>query len=94
MVLLQVFSLCILIGLDLKISQKRWKQGARDLNPIVEHFRTSQGSAAGLLALAGINLLVVAVAFLCQPLVWMLIGGKLALASLQLRSLYEHSNAR
>lgn len=88
--LLLGFSLCILTGLDLWISQKRWKQGVRDLNPIVQHFVKNHGPTIGLLALAGINLLVAAVAFLYLPLVWMLVGGKLALASLQLRSLIEN----
>lgn len=83
-------TLLVLTGLDLWISAKRWKQGARDLNPIVEHFRLNHGSVVGLLALGGINLLVMAAAFLYLPLVWMLLGGKLALASLQLRSLIEN----
>lgn len=86
--LIQLISLCILIGLDLKISVMRWKQGYRDLNPVVQHFVKSSPTV-GALALLATNLLVTAAAFLYQPLVWMLIGGKLALASLQLRSLYE-----
>lgn len=80
--------LCILIGLDLKISAMRWKRGARDLNPVVQHF-AKKSSTAGVLALGAVNLLVTAAAFLYLPLVWMLVGGKLALAGLQLRSLYE-----
>lgn len=88
-----VYSLCvallILIGFDLWISAKRWKRGVRDLNPIVQHF-ASMNIPAGLLALAGINLLVTAAAFLYLPLVWMLVGGKLSLASLQLRSYLEN----
>ena len=92
--LLIVFSLlCILTGLDLWISQKRWKQGAKDLNPVVQHF-ASKSTLLGLLALASINLLVIAAAFLYLPLILILLGGKLALASLQLRSLInEHSDA-
>lgn len=89
-------ALCILIGLDLWISQKRWKQGIRDLNPVVQHFVKKHGIFAGLLSLGAINLLVMAAAFLYLPLVWMLLGGKLALASIQIRSLLEneYSNSK
>jgi hypothetical protein len=90
---LESFSLCaallVLIGLDLKISSMRWKQGATDLNPIVQHF-ASKSTTLGLLSLSAINLLVMAAAFQYLPLVWMLLGGKLALASIQLRSLIEN----
>jgi hypothetical protein len=72
------------------ISQKRWKQGVPDLNPIVQHFASTHGPTIGLMALGGINLLVMAAAFLYLPLVWMLVGGKLALASIQIRSLIEN----
>ena len=93
--LLIVFSLlCILTGLDLWISQKRWKQGVKDLNPVVQHFVKTQGPTVGLLALAAINVLILAAAFLYLPLIFVLLGGKIALASLQLRSLInEHSDA-
>lgn len=82
--------LCILIGLDLWISQKRWKRGIRDLNPVVQHFVKTQGPTVGLLALGAINLLVVAAAFLYLPLTLVLVGAKAALASIQLRSLIEN----
>jgi hypothetical protein len=82
--------LLCLTGLDLKISSMRWKQGARDLNPVVQHFVKNHGPTVGMLALASINLLVIAAAFLYLPLVWMLLGGKLTLASIQLRSLIEN----
>lgn len=75
-----------LTGLDLWISQKRWKQGSPDLNPVVQHF-AKQSHLAGSLVLATLNLLVMAAASLYQPLLWMLLGGKLTLASIQLRSL-------
>jgi hypothetical protein len=80
-------SLLLLTGLDLKISQMRWKQGASDLNPVVQHFVKNHGPTAGTLALGSINLLVIAAAFLYLPLAWMLLGSKLTLASIQLRSL-------
>lgn len=87
-------ALLCLTGLDLWISAKRWKQGVADLNPVVQHFVKTTGVAAGVLALGAINLLVMAAAFLYLPLVWMLVGGKLALASLQIRSLInEYSNS-
>jgi hypothetical protein len=86
--LILILALCILTGLDLKITQMRWKLGATDLNPIVEHFRKTSGPTVGLLMLAAINLLVLAAATRYQPLLWMLLGGKLSLASLQFRSLY------
>jgi hypothetical protein len=88
--------LLILIGLDLKISSMRWKIGVKDLNPIVNHFAKNHGMRAGLLALGGINLLVMAAATLYPSLLWMLLGGKLSLASLQIRSLIEneYSNPR
>jgi hypothetical protein len=82
-------ALLILIGLDCKISSMRWKQGARDLNPVVQHFVKNHGPSIGALALLVINLLVMSAAFMYLPLVWMLLGGKLVLANLQLRSLYE-----
>lgn len=82
-------SLLCLIGLDLKLSFNRWKQGVRDLNPVVQHF-VKKDPVLGLLTLAAINILVMAAAFLYLPLVWMLLGGKLALASLQIRSLIEN----
>ena len=83
-------ALCILTGLDLWISQKRWKQGIRDLNPVVQHFVKSSGTTVGLLALTAINLLVIAAALLYLPLIFVLLGGKLTLASIQLRSLIEN----
>jgi len=79
--------LLCLIGLDLRISSIRWKRGIPDLNPIVEHFRMNHGPTVGMLALGSINLLVMVAAFQYLPLVFMLLGGKMALASLQLRSL-------
>lgn len=79
-------NLC-LIGLDCKISSMRWKQGAMDLNPVVQHFVKNHGPTVGILTLVTINLLILAAACLYVPLLWMLLGGKLALASLQLRSL-------
>jgi len=75
----------------LKISLIRWKQGIADLNPVVQHFAKNHGNFVGLLTLSGINLLVMAAAFLYLPLVWMLLGGKLALASIQIRSLIENN---
>ena len=75
-----------LIGFDLWLSSKRWKQGIPDLNPVVQHF-VKKSTTLGLLALGATNLLVMAAAFLYLPLLWMLLGGKMALASLQLRSL-------
>jgi hypothetical protein len=85
------FSLCaaclILTGLDLKISTMRWRLGASDLNPLVQHFVKHSGNMTGALALLVINLLVITAAFQYRPLVWMLLGGKLALASIQIRSL-------
>jgi hypothetical protein len=88
--LLSVFSLlCILTGLDLWISQRRWKAGIKDLNPLVQHF-AKKGTILGLLALGATNLLVMAAAFLYLPLTLVLLGGKMALASLQLRSLLEN----
>src|SRR5277367_4636237 len=88
--LLSVFSsLLCLTGLDLWISAKRWKQGARDLNPVVQHFVKNHGPVVGTLVLAVLNCLVIAAAFLYLPLVLVLLGAKLALASLQLRSLLE-----
>jgi uncharacterized membrane protein len=83
-------ALCILTGLDLWISHKRWKAGYRDLNPVVQHFVKKGGTTVGVLALAAINLLVIAASFLYLPLTCILLGGKLALASLQLRSLIEN----
>jgi len=70
----------------------RWKQGIADLNPIVQHFVKNHGNFVGLLTLSGINLLVMAAAFLYLPLVWILVGGKLALASLQIRSFIEQDS--
>jgi ABC-type proline/glycine betaine transport system permease subunit len=88
--------LCILIGFDLWISQKRWQTGARDLNPVVQHFVKNHGPTVGLLALGAINCLVMAAALMYLPLMFVLLGGKLALASIQLRSLLEneYSNAK
>jgi hypothetical protein len=83
-------ALLILIGLDLKISITRWRQGVRDLNPIVQHFVKHSGVMTGALALLALNLMVGAAAFMYLPLVWMLLGGKLSLFSLQLRSLIEN----
>jgi hypothetical protein len=89
-------SLLCLIGLDLWISVKRWKQGSRDLNPVVQHFVKNHGPTVGSLSLLSINLLVVAAAFQYIPLLWMLLGSKIALASIQIRSLMEneYSNPR
>jgi hypothetical protein len=84
--------LCILIGLDLWISQKRWRQGHKDLNPVVQHFVKNHGPTVGLLALGAINLLILAGALLYIPALLILLGAKLALASLQLRSLMETNN--
>lgn len=83
-------ALCILTGFDLWISQKRWKQGVKDLNPVVQHFVKKGGTEVGLLALGAINLLVLAAAFMYLPLIFVLLGGKLTLASIQLRSLIEN----
>ena len=91
LLLISSLLLC-LTGLDLWISAKRWKQGVRDLNPVVQHFVKKNGTGVGLLALGAINLLVMAAAFLYLPLVLVLLGGKMALASLQLRSLMETNN--
>jgi hypothetical protein len=82
-------ALLCLIGLDLKISYMRWKQGIKDLNPLVQHFVKIK-PIYGVLALANLNLLIMAAAFQYLPLVWMLLGGKLALATLQIRSLIEN----
>ena len=88
-VLLLISSLLCLIGLDCKISMTRWTKGYRDLNPIVQHFVKTTTPVGGVLALCVINLLVIAAASFYLPLLWMLLGGKLALASLQIRSLLE-----
>ena len=67
----------------------------QDLNPVVQHFVKNHGPTIGLLILASLNLLVMAAAFLYLPLVFVLLGGKLTLASLQARSLInEYSNAK
>jgi hypothetical protein len=86
--------LLCLIGLDLWISAKRWKQGHRDLNPVVQHFVKNHGVTVGLLVMSAMNLLIVAAALMYLPLIFVLLGGKLTLASIQLRSLYEHRDAR
>lgn len=89
--LLAVTPVALLTVFDLWISHKRWKLGIRDLNPVVQHF-VKQSPACGLLALTTINVLVITIACLYRPLILVLLGGKLTLASLQLRSLYEYRN--
>lgn len=79
-------ALLCLTGLDLRISFERWKQGSPDLNPVVQHFVRNHGPVVGVLALASINLLVIAAASMYTPLLWMLTGGKLSLAAIQIRS--------
>ena len=95
--MLETFSLCagllILTGLDLKISAMRWAQGSRELNPLVAHALT-HGKTIGLLTLAATNVLLISLALLWIPAALILLGAKMALATIQLRSLYEHSNSR
>jgi hypothetical protein len=93
LVLLTVFSLCALTGLDLWISNKRWKAGAKDLNPVVQHFVKNHGTTVGSLSLAAINLIVIAAASLCLPGLLILLGAKIALAALQIRSIIENADS-
>ena len=93
--LLVLGSLCILIGLDLRISQTRWKIFGPEveLNPLVRLFvREKQGAFGFLLC----NLPAFLLAILFPPLAFMLLGAKISLCALQLRSLQlnEHSNPR
>jgi hypothetical protein len=88
-----LLALWLLIGLDLTISHARWKRGIRDLNPIVEHFRKTNGPTVGLLALGALNLLVLAAASLWAPGFYILLGSKLTLLSFQLRSFNVNCNS-
>lgn len=91
MAVVATFSICagllILTGFDLWISHKRWKQGFKDLNPLVQHFVKTSGPVAGLLSLGAINLLLIAGCILYLPAAIFLLGAKTALATLQVRSL-------
>lgn len=91
---LLVPSLCagllLLIGVDLKISTMRWKLGFKDLNPLVQHGLSRYGvlgAQAALLALNG-SILIILASF--PTLLSILFGAKLALATIQLRSLIEY----
>lgn len=88
------FSLCagilILIGLDCKISAKRWKAGFKDLNPILQYAVKNHGVIGGIAALLVLNLAILALLSEHTILLSILFGGKLSLATLQIRSLIEN----
>jgi len=89
---LSVFSiLCILIGLDLWISQKRWKQfGVKiELNPLVRYL-AQQSTKMGLAGLLLVNLILLWLAVHSQTFLLLLTGAKFSLAMLQLRSLIQN----
>ena len=85
-------ALCILIGLDLWISQKRWKQGVKDLNPVVQFGVKNYGRLGGSSALLASNLILLTGLWLLDMpmLLAIFLGVKLGLASLQIRSLIEN----
>lgn len=81
----------ILTGLDLQTSWTRWKQGSKDLNPLVEYFRQI-GPWEGAAALLWLNLTVLTGLLLLGwfGILEMLLGAKLALAAIQIRSKIEY----
>jgi hypothetical protein len=89
--MVQVLSACILIliGLDLRISYSRWKAfGSRiELNPLVRYFVRTQGIQAGLAALLILNLAILGLLSRYPIPLAILLGAKLGLAVLQLKSL-------
>lgn len=84
---LVVLLLCsILIGVDCKISSLRWKQYG-DLNPLVNYALKTWGEKTGLATLIGSNLLLLALLSTSPRLLLVLLGAKMSLAVLQLKSL-------
>jgi hypothetical protein len=93
-----VYKLCagllILIGLDLKISAMRWRQGSCDLNPLLQYCVKNFGILGGQAALLVSNLLILSLFINVPTILATILGAKIALASIQLRSLLnEHRNS-